>query len=108
MAWTVLRRRGSGSTVSPTGKQASFASRARASYILAEKGSAQPRTLAAAFVRPVAAADHLTESIERSQKAREAMDHAYGACADAHLEMNVPAQKGDLAAIKAFVTEPCA
>jgi CRISPR system Cascade subunit CasC len=94
-------------TVSPTGKQASFASRARASYILAEKGNQQPRTLAAAFVRPIAAADHLAESIERLQKTREAMDHAYGACADAYLEMNVPAQKGDLAAIRAFVTEAC-
>jgi CRISPR system Cascade subunit CasC len=95
-------------TVSPTGKQASFASRARASYILAEKGSQQPRTLAAAFVKPVTGADHLALSIEALTKAREDMDRAYGACADASYEMNVPAGKGDLATLELFVTEPCA
>ena len=35
-------------TVSPGGKQASFASRARAEYLLVEKGSQQPRTLGSA------------------------------------------------------------
>lgn len=92
-------------TVSPTGKQASFASRARASYILAEKGAQQPRTLAAAFVRPVTGDDFLAVSIERLTKARKAMDDAYGACADAVFEMNVPEGKGNLAALEAFVTE---
>ena len=38
-------------TVSPRGKQASFASRARASFVMAERGSQQPRTLAAAFLK---------------------------------------------------------
>src|ERR1700732_3369121 len=71
-------------TVSPTGKQASFASRARASYILAEKGDQQPRTLAGAFVKPVDGADILRESIQKLQSSREAMDSAYGACSDAH------------------------
>src|SRR5207253_10983299 len=36
-------------TVSPKGKQPSFAARARAHYVLAEFGTAQPRTLAGAF-----------------------------------------------------------
>lgn len=36
-------------TVSPTGKQNSFASRAYATYALAEVGQKQPRSLAAAF-----------------------------------------------------------
>ena len=39
-------------TVSPGGKQASFASRARAEYLLVEKGSQQPRTLGSAFAKP--------------------------------------------------------
>ncbi|MFX8852599.1 type I-E CRISPR-associated protein Cas7/Cse4/CasC, partial [Acinetobacter baumannii] len=39
--------------VAPRGKQASFASRARASFILAERGTAAPRTLASAFLAPV-------------------------------------------------------
>lgn len=92
-------------TVSPTGKQASFASRARASYILAEKGDQQPRTLAAAFLRPVAGADLLDESIEALERTREDMDAAYGACADAHKIMNVRGRGATLAEIKAFATE---
>ncbi len=95
-------------TVSPTGKQASFASRARASYILAEKGSQQPRTLAAAFAKPVTGADYLAESIRALRKAREDMDRAYGACAEASREMNVPEGSGDLTGLVAFVTEPSA
>jgi CRISPR system Cascade subunit CasC len=39
--------------VSPTGMQNSFASRAYASYVLAEKGDQQPRSLAQAFLKPV-------------------------------------------------------
>ncbi|WP_440950728.1 type I-E CRISPR-associated protein Cas7/Cse4/CasC [Methanosphaerula subterraneus] len=38
--------------VSPTGKQASFASRASAQYLLAERGPQQPRSLSAAFLSP--------------------------------------------------------
>src|SRR5690606_38759447 len=37
--------------VAPKGKQASFASRAHASYALIERGAAAPRTLAAAFLK---------------------------------------------------------
>jgi CRISPR system Cascade subunit CasC len=40
-------------TVAPTGKQNSFASRAWAPYVLAEKGSRQPRGLSLAFMKPV-------------------------------------------------------
>ena len=38
--------------MAPTGKQATFASRARASYVLAETGDQQPRSLAVAFLEP--------------------------------------------------------
>lgn len=90
-------------TVSPTGKQASFASRARADFVLVEKGSAQPRTLAGAFVQPITGADILRESIARLKRTRENMDRAYGACADSHLIMDVPKGEGNLQQIKAFV-----
>lgn len=40
-------------TVSPTGKQASYASVARASYALVERGEYQPRSLAVAFLEPL-------------------------------------------------------
>jgi CRISPR system Cascade subunit CasC len=92
-------------TVSPTGKQASFASRARASYILAEKGDQQPRTLAAAFVKPVKGDDFCARSVAELEKTREDMDLAYGACADAKEVMDVEKRSGSLAAIQAFATE---
>jgi CRISPR system Cascade subunit CasC len=92
-------------TVSPTGKQASFASRARASYILAEKGDQQPRTLAAAFVRPIKGGDLLASSVDELQKTRDDMNLAYGACADSHAIMNVAARVGSLPEIQAFATE---
>lgn len=93
--------------VSPTGKQASFASRSRASYILAERGAQQPRTLACAFARPVRGDDHdlIGDSIKALETTCEAMDKAYGACADARETMNVQAGVGSLAEIQAFVTQ---
>jgi CRISPR system Cascade subunit CasC len=92
-------------TVSPTGKQAGFASRARASYILAERGGQQPRTLASAFARPVRGDDLIGDSIAALEATSEAMDKAYGACADAHETMNAPAGIGSLASIQTFVTQ---
>ncbi len=95
-------------TVSPTGKQASFASRSRASFILAEKGDQQPRTLAGAFVKPVSGTDILQDSIANLKKIRNDMDEVYGACSDAHRIMDMTAEnKGSLAEIKAFVAEAC-
>jgi CRISPR system Cascade subunit CasC len=95
--------------VSPTGKQASFASRACASYILAEKGAQQPRTLACAFARPVRGEDLIRASIDALEKTRDDMDGAYGPCAEARETMDVskddPDKKGSLAAIQAFVTQ---
>jgi CRISPR system Cascade subunit CasC len=91
-------------TVSPTGKQASFASRARASFILAEKGDQQPRTLAAAFVKPVEGNDILGASIKKLQETRDAMDKAYNPCSEDFRIMEVTG-KGSLAEIKAFVAK---
>jgi CRISPR system Cascade subunit CasC len=52
-------------TVSPRGKQNSFAAHGRAHYFLAEAGDAQPRTLAGAFAKPVAGDGLMAESIVR-------------------------------------------
>ena len=67
-------------TVAPTGKQASFASRARASTILAERGEAQPRSLAAAFVAPVPLrdTDQLASSSRALLRLRDNFVQAYG------------------------------
>jgi CRISPR system Cascade subunit CasC len=92
-------------TVSPTGKQASFASRSRASFILAEKGDQHPRTLASAFVKPVTGDDILAWSIKKLRETREAMDKAYGPCSEEFRHMDVMACEGSLDEIKAFVAE---
>jgi CRISPR system Cascade subunit CasC len=70
-------------TVSPRGKQASFASRARASFVLLERGTQQPRTLAGAFIKSVNDEDILTASIERLSRFRANLDSAYGPGAEA-------------------------
>jgi CRISPR system Cascade subunit CasC len=82
-------------TSSPTGKQASFASRSRASYVRIEKGNQQPRSLAAAFFKPVRGDsrhdDLLKTSIDRIECKTAGLAHqmnaAYGNCFDAHQVM---------------------
>ena len=91
-------------TISPTGKQASFASRARAIYALGEKGSAQPRSLAAAFLKPVSGQDQGRQSIEALEQFRGRLDSAYGPCADGTYVMDCVTDKaaGTLAELVAF------
>jgi CRISPR system Cascade subunit CasC len=90
-------------TVSPGGKQATFASRARAEYLLVEKGSQQPRTLGSAFAKPISDADVLDASIRKLEHFRDNMDKAYGACADNWYTMRVGGE-GTLAEAIAFAT----
>lgn len=92
-------------TVSPTGKQNSFASRAYASYALAEIGQKQPRSLAAAFFQPVRNADQIPAAIALLKQQRDSFDRVYGACADDHRELNVQADTGSLAELLAFVSQ---
>jgi CRISPR system Cascade subunit CasC len=97
-------------TVSPRGKQASFASRARASYVLAERGTQQPRTLSAAFLKPVRPGDGkgmVEASVEALNRFRDNLDAAYGACADArsHLLVTPDAVDGSLDQVVAFARE---
>lgn len=101
----------SAATVAPRGKQASFASRARASFVMIERGSQQPRNLAAAFLKPVttseAGGDLAVASITRLAAFRAALDQAYGDNADAHAEMTaLPGNvSGSLDALVAFCRE---
>lgn len=88
-------------TVTPTGKQNSFASHARAAYALAERGENQPRSLAGAFVKSVGGEDLLRESINGLRDYREKMAAAYGDDT-ASCEMDVPEASGSLAEIVTF------
>lgn len=93
-------------TVSPTGKQASYASRARASYMLVERGETQPRTLAAAFLKPVQGGDAMTTSIEKLQKFRANLATAYNDDpASAEMTITPDEVKGSLAQVLTFATD---
>ena len=89
-------------TVAPRGKQTSFASRARAFYVLAEKGSAQPRSLAAAFLKPVTGSDQGGQSIAALEGFRDRLDAAYGPCANDRRTMDVEKGQGTLGDLLAF------
>jgi len=66
-------------TVAPTGKQNSFASRAWAYYALAEKGNRQPRALSLAFMKPVS--DYgdgmLANAVQALESMRDNLDQVY-------------------------------
>ncbi len=89
-------------TATPSGKRNSFAHQTRAGYIRAEVGTAQPRSLAGAFFRPVTGSDLMAASVSALEDLADRMDAAYGACAEDTETMNVPEGLGTLAAIKAF------
>lgn len=92
--------------VSPTGMQNSHASRAYASYVLAEKGEQQPRSLAQAFLKPVKPFDDedmLDKAVKAITQRYKNFDTVYGACADARYEIDVEKGAGSLAELVVFV-----
>lgn len=89
--------------VGPTGKQNSFASRAYASYVLAERGSQQPRSLSVAFLHPIYGDDYLPSAVASLTTMRQRIETAYGACADGCVEMNAATGTGSLDEILSFV-----
>lgn len=93
----------SAATVAPSGKQATYASRARASYCLAERGSEQPRSLSVAFLKPVVGDDQLQSAIRALEQTCESMDKVYGPCAAERRSFDVLAAKGSLSEVLDFV-----
>ncbi len=91
--------------VAPNGKQNSFASRAYASYLLAEKGEQQPRSLSVAFLKPVRGQDVMQQAIAEIENKRATMETVYGPCAESLKVMNAETGKGSLAEIITFVKE---
>lgn len=81
-------------TVAPTGKQNSFASRAYTSYLMAEKGTQQPRSLSVAFVKAVKDTDPMTAAITSLEDQRDNFERDYGACADDHRVMDTNSTEG--------------
>ncbi len=91
--------------IAPSGKQNSYASRARASYILAEKGNQQPRQLSSAFLKPVDEADTINVAINRLNGLVENMDKIYGKCANSRYLINVESAEGSFDELLDFLTE---
>ncbi len=94
--------------VSPTGMQNSFASRAYASYVLAEKGKQQPRSLSQAYLKPVKPFgddDIFEKSVAALETRLNNFDAVYGACADSRYTVNVEKPEGSIAELVKFVTE---
>lgn len=73
--------------VAPSGKQNSYANRAQAFYILAEKGDAQPRNLSLAFLKAMSA-DDPKEAIKALQTIKDKFNAAYTA-PKSEVEMNL-------------------
>ena len=89
--------------VSPTGKQNSFASRAYASYVLAEKGSQQPRSLSVAFLKALEDKDLLRKSIEELRTTQEKIENVYGKCCEDKVEISTYTGEGSIKDILSFV-----
>lgn len=94
----------SAATIAPGGKQNSFASRAYASYVLAEKGTRQPRSLAVSFLKPSHGQDPLAAAVKQLEATRNNMDAVYGPVAKESMSMNAAIGEGSLQAILDFVS----
>ena len=91
-------------TASPSGKRNSYSHHTRASFVRAEAGDQQPRSLAAAFLKPVDGNDLLGASISRLKEAAAAMDIAYGSCVESSVEMDVIGGTGTLEDVRSFLS----
>jgi len=80
--------------VAPEGKQNSFGSRAYASYVLAEKGDQQPRSLSVAFLKPITGSDYGNDSIKALTTQLDNMDVVYGDCAETRFFVDALDGKG--------------
>ena len=94
--------------VAPKGKQNSYGSRAYASYVLAEMGEQQPRTLSAAFLKAIdsrTSDDYAKDAIAALVAQYQAFDAVYGQCAETRCEINVIERTGSMDKLLAFVSE---
>jgi CRISPR system Cascade subunit CasC len=98
--------------VGPSGKQNSFASRAFASLVLAEKGDQQPRSLSLAFLKPVNGTQGdggmMASAITALQEKRKSMEDMYGpadpclAAVEGEYRANLSDKVGSLQDVIAF------
>ncbi|WP_029894809.1 type I-E CRISPR-associated protein Cas7/Cse4/CasC [Desulfohalovibrio reitneri] len=93
-------------TVAPTGKQNSFASRANAAYVLAERGAEQPRSLSLAFLDPIKdnGEGMLDTAVNSLRATKRSMDEAYGPKLDT-TECYAAKGEGSMAEVFDFLAE---
>jgi CRISPR system Cascade subunit CasC len=89
--------------IGPSGKQASYASRAYAHYAMVEKGAQQPRSLSLAFVKAIMGEDYPGAAVQALHRVRDNMDQVFGTCADARYEFDALQANGTLDALLDFV-----
>jgi len=93
-------------TVSPTGKQNSFASRAYASYVLVEKGSIQPRSLSVAFLKPIHGENYGEDAYKALEETYKQIDSVYEINNNIKRQsLNVFTGKGKLSELIKFIQE---
>lgn len=94
-------------TTSPSGKQNSYAALCKASYVLAELGDMQPRSLSTAFFKPVQAVegqDIAEQSIAVMTETRERMDKVYGTSSEHTSVLDLAKGYGSLGDLIEFST----
>jgi len=93
-------------TVTPTGKQNSFATRALASWIMVEKGSSTPFSLSSAYLDPVKGPNMLEKAITRVESLSEDFAAVYDNPQTARQTINVAARQGSFHELLSFIAEP--
>lgn len=92
--------------VAPEGKQNSFGSRAYASYVRAEVGDQQPRSLSVAFLKPLGknVEDYAAESIAALELQAVNFNKVYGDCYTDSRVLNAVTAEGSMKELLEFVT----
>lgn len=90
-------------TVAPVGKQNSFASRAYASFALAERGDRQPRALSAAFLAGCPEGDYVSAAVAALKDQVAKFDQVYGQLARDRSSFDIASGQGSLAELLDFV-----
>lgn len=92
--------------VAPEGKQNSFGSRAYASYVRAEVGDQQPRSLSVAFLKPLGknVEDYAAESIAALELQAANFNKVYGDCYADSRVLNAITAEGSMKELLEFVT----
>lgn len=91
--------------ISPSGKQNSFASRAYANFVLAEKGEQQPRSLSVAYLKAISDQDQAPAAISALEEQVSQFDEVYGKCADSRYSFNALNGTGSLKKLLTFLTD---